>query len=306
MQIETATRYPDRVSASQRLGGHKTPGCSRETSISRSFSEVRLSSLLLLAVGWQLGILNDESPDWTWISAVLLIDVAHVWSTSLSRLFRYRGIQAAVLALSAGAGFWLRGRRGVVFRRRADVLAGARDRRGVSFCPAAVRLGCAVSAEARRNRNVDVVDRCRGDLSRDDLSAGILDDVAAAKFSMVCCERFFRSLPAFVETVLFPIYVLALTAYFAKVDLSIFHERLSESSAKISSSRRLPFAGMSASSPSIPITRSRYERDHPRRAVFCADLVLCASETRSDRAGLSYVFAELDRLSCDSLGACVC
>ncbi|HEX8290010.1 MAG TPA: hypothetical protein VF556_18660 [Pyrinomonadaceae bacterium] len=44
-------------------------------------------SLLLLAIGWQLGILNDESPDWTWISAVLLIDVAHVWSTSFRVYF---------------------------------------------------------------------------------------------------------------------------------------------------------------------------------------------------------------------------
>src|SRR3954462_8333493 len=41
-----------------------------------------LASLALLAIGWQLGLLNGESPDWTWVSAVLLIDVAHVWSTS--------------------------------------------------------------------------------------------------------------------------------------------------------------------------------------------------------------------------------
>jgi hypothetical protein len=40
-----------------------------------------LASMLLLAVGWRLGILNDESPDWTWVSAVLLID-------ELSGLFR--------------------------------------------------------------------------------------------------------------------------------------------------------------------------------------------------------------------------
>ena len=44
-------------------------------------------SLLLLAVGWQLGILNSDSPDWTWISAILLIDVAHVWSTSFRVYF---------------------------------------------------------------------------------------------------------------------------------------------------------------------------------------------------------------------------
>src|SRR5437016_11786734 len=44
-------------------------------------------SLLLLAVGWQLGYLNGESPDWTWVSAVLFIDVAHVWSTSFRVYF---------------------------------------------------------------------------------------------------------------------------------------------------------------------------------------------------------------------------
>ena len=44
-------------------------------------------SLILLAVGWRVGILNAESPDWTWISAVLLIDVAHVWSTSFRVYF---------------------------------------------------------------------------------------------------------------------------------------------------------------------------------------------------------------------------
>jgi len=44
-------------------------------------------SLILLGLGWQLGILNEDSPDWTWISAVLLIDVAHVWSTSFRVYF---------------------------------------------------------------------------------------------------------------------------------------------------------------------------------------------------------------------------
>jgi hypothetical protein len=41
-----------------------------------------VASILLLVVGWQLGLLDNDSPEWTWISAVLLIDVAHVWSTS--------------------------------------------------------------------------------------------------------------------------------------------------------------------------------------------------------------------------------
>lgn len=35
----------------------------------------------LLLVGGALGILHSDSPGWTWIVAILLIDVAHVWST---------------------------------------------------------------------------------------------------------------------------------------------------------------------------------------------------------------------------------
>lgn len=46
-----------------------------------------LASLLALAVGGYLGILHDDSPDWTWIYAVLLVDVAHVWSTGFRVYF---------------------------------------------------------------------------------------------------------------------------------------------------------------------------------------------------------------------------
>lgn len=41
-------------------------------------------SFVALAVGWHLGLLDGakaETPGWTWVAAVLLIDVAHVWST---------------------------------------------------------------------------------------------------------------------------------------------------------------------------------------------------------------------------------
>lgn len=44
-------------------------------------------SFVLLAIGWRLGILESESPEWTWVSLVLLIDVAHVWSTSFRVYF---------------------------------------------------------------------------------------------------------------------------------------------------------------------------------------------------------------------------
>ena len=46
-----------------------------------------VASLILLAVGWQLGLLESDSPEWTWITAILLIDVAHVWSTSFRVYF---------------------------------------------------------------------------------------------------------------------------------------------------------------------------------------------------------------------------
>lgn len=46
-----------------------------------------LASLLALALGGYLGILHDDSPDWTWIYAVLLVDVAHVWSTGFRVYF---------------------------------------------------------------------------------------------------------------------------------------------------------------------------------------------------------------------------
>lgn len=39
-------------------------------------------SLLALWIGAQAGVLDGDTPDWAWVPAVLLIDVAHVWSTS--------------------------------------------------------------------------------------------------------------------------------------------------------------------------------------------------------------------------------
>lgn len=38
-------------------------------------------SLLALLAGAQLGVLNQDTPEWAWIPAVMLIDVAHVYST---------------------------------------------------------------------------------------------------------------------------------------------------------------------------------------------------------------------------------
>ncbi|HXG94178.1 MAG TPA: hypothetical protein VNN73_17675 [Blastocatellia bacterium] len=40
-----------------------------------------VASLLALWIGASVGVLDDAMPDWAWIPAVLLIDVAHVYST---------------------------------------------------------------------------------------------------------------------------------------------------------------------------------------------------------------------------------
>lgn len=46
-----------------------------------------LLALGLLAVGFALGILRSDAPEWTWISAILLIDVAHVYATGFRVYF---------------------------------------------------------------------------------------------------------------------------------------------------------------------------------------------------------------------------
>jgi hypothetical protein len=46
-----------------------------------------LVSLLLLWIGARAGVLNGDSPDWAWVPAVLLIDVAHVYATAFRVYF---------------------------------------------------------------------------------------------------------------------------------------------------------------------------------------------------------------------------
>lgn len=46
-----------------------------------------LAAIFLLFLGANIGILNEDSPDWIWISTVLFIDIAHVWATSFRVYF---------------------------------------------------------------------------------------------------------------------------------------------------------------------------------------------------------------------------
>ena len=46
-----------------------------------------VASMLLLALGWPLGLTQAETPDLVWIGAILLIDVAHVYATGFRVYF---------------------------------------------------------------------------------------------------------------------------------------------------------------------------------------------------------------------------
>src|SRR5829696_7517780 len=51
------------------------------------FGGSALVSLVLLWVGARAGVLEADSPDWAWVPAVLLVDVAHVYATAFRVYF---------------------------------------------------------------------------------------------------------------------------------------------------------------------------------------------------------------------------
>src|SRR5262245_27561290 len=59
-----------------------------------------LFSLVLLALGVHLGLIHHDTPDWTWVIGVLLIDVAHVWSTAFIVYFDPQELRRRALLYS--------------------------------------------------------------------------------------------------------------------------------------------------------------------------------------------------------------
>lgn len=181
-------------------------------------------SLLLLALGWQLGILNDESPDWTWISAVLLIDVAHVWSTSFRVYFDAEEFKqrfwlytlVPVFGYAIGVALYSEGE--LAFWKALALLAVfhfVRQQYGW------VRLYRAKLREKSRVTNWI------------DTAAIYLATIYPLAFWMTSLPRNFNwfvendffTLPQIVEKILFPVYVLALAAYFGKSIYLYFTEK---------------------------------------------------------------------------------
>ncbi|HEX9961612.1 MAG TPA: hypothetical protein VGB00_11800 [Pyrinomonadaceae bacterium] len=172
-------------------------------------------SLLLLAIGWQLGILHDESPDWTWITAVLLIDVAHVWSTSFrvyfdTEEFKKRiWLYTLVPLFGYAVGVALYSESALTFWRVLALVAVfhfVRQQYGwVNLYRAKLK------EKSRITRWIDA-------------AAIYLATVYPLAFWMTSLPRNFQwfvkddffALPALVEQILFPLYVLALVVYFGK------------------------------------------------------------------------------------------
>ncbi len=172
-------------------------------------------SLLLLAVGWQFGFLNAETPDWTWISAILLIDVAHVWSTSFRVYFDTEEFKRRVwlYTLVPILGYIF----GVVLYSEGEL----------TFWRVLAYI--AVFHFVRQQYGwVALYRRKAGETSNltwwIDSTGVYLASVYPLAYWMTASKRNFSwfvegdfvSLPGLVETILFPFYVIALAVYFGK------------------------------------------------------------------------------------------
>lgn len=172
-------------------------------------------SLVLLMVGAQIGVLNGDTPEWTWISAILLIDVAHVWSTSFRVYFDKEELKRR---------FWLYLLVPVIGYAIGVALYSEGE---LTFWKALAAV--AVFHFVRQQYGwVALYRRKLGETETwtwwVDAAAVYLATVYPLAFWMTSLPRNFQwfvqndfvSLPSMVETVLFPIYVLALATYFAK------------------------------------------------------------------------------------------
>lgn len=172
-------------------------------------------SLLLLVVGWQVGILNGDSPDWTWVTAVLLIDVAHVWSTSFRVYFdtaefkRRFWLYVLVPLFGYAVGVALYSEGELVFWKALAIVAVFHFVRQQYGWVALYRRK--LNETTRLTWVIDTV-------------TVYLATIYPLVFWMTSLPRNFEwfvpndffSLPMIVEQILFPVYVTALVAYAAK------------------------------------------------------------------------------------------
>lgn len=172
-------------------------------------------SLLLVAVGWQLGFLEKDAPDWTWISAVLFIDVAHVWSTAFRVYFDWEEFKSRVWfyvlvpVCGYALGVALYSESALNFWRALAYLA--------VFHFVRQQFGWVKLYRAKLKETNRITFWI-------DAAAIYIATVYPLAFWMTRLPRRFDwfvkddffSLPALAEQILFPVYVVALSVYFAK------------------------------------------------------------------------------------------
>ncbi len=193
----------------------KTPWLFSKTTDLAVFLGSAAASVALLAVGWKLGLLDADSPEWTWIAAVLLIDVAHVWSTSFrvyfdAEEFRRRvWLYTLVPVCGYLVGVALHSEGELVFWRTLAVVA--------VFHFIRQQYGWV----ALYRRKLGETDRTGAIV---DGAAVYLATVYPIVFWMTGLPREFawfvqgdfQRLPVAVERLLFPVYVAALLVYFSR------------------------------------------------------------------------------------------
>jgi hypothetical protein len=183
-------------------------------------------SLFLLGLGARFGLLNQESPEWTWVSLVLLIDVAHVWATGFRVYFDVAELKSRLwlYVLVPFFGYVL----GVALYSESATLFWRCLAYVAVFHFVRQQFGWVRLYRRRLNET-------------DKLSESI--DTAAIYMATVyplvywhanLPRRFewfvqgdFGSLPRALEQIVFPFYVLALALYGAKsIYLAVFKKRL--------------------------------------------------------------------------------
>jgi hypothetical protein len=179
------------------------------------FAGSALVSLLLLWVGARAGALEDDAPDWAWVPAVLLVDVAHVYATAFRVYFDAEELKrrvwlyalAPLIALGVGVALYSEGE--ALFWRSLAYLAVfhfVRQQYGwVAMYRARLgergRLGWWVDAGAVYMATVYPLVYWHAHLPR--------------KFWWFLPGDF-ASLPSLVERVAWPVYLLALGLYAAR------------------------------------------------------------------------------------------
>lgn len=180
-----------------------------------TFAGSAVLALLLVVLGMQFGWVNSGTPEWTWVSAVLLIDVAHVYATGFRVYFdrvelrRRAWLYGLTPALGFAVGAAVYSESPVVFWRLLAYLA--------------------VFHFVRQQYGWVALYRARGD---DRSRAGRWIDSAAIYLATLyplvywhahLPRRFgwfenvdFVSLPAVTDVVLRPIYWTAMVLYFAR------------------------------------------------------------------------------------------